>query len=99
VGKAGRTYPVKWQLQDAAGRYISSLGAVRSITYAARSCASTSSAGAGAVDALGPGGTGLRYDPGSQQYVFNWAAPSPGCYTLMVTLDSGQVLPAYFELS
>jgi hypothetical protein len=99
VGNAGRTYPVKWQLQDAAGRYISSLGAVRSITYAARSCASTSSAGAGAVDALGPGGTGLRYDPGSQQYVFNWAAPSPGCYTLMVTFDSGQVLPAYFELS
>lgn len=98
-GKAGRTYPLKWQLKDEAGKFVTSPGAVRSITFKPAQCGSFASVLPDAVNANAPGKSGLSIDATSGRYVYNWATPSaPGCYALFLSLDSGQVQQAYFNL-
>jgi hypothetical protein len=98
-GHAGRAYPLKWQLTDANGGFVSSLSAVASIRYQAVSC-SAFAGSAAPVDADATGNSGLHYDAASNTYAYTWATPkTAGCYVVSVTLDSGQVLAADFQLS
>lgn len=97
-GRAGRTYPVKWRLTTTSGEPLGDLAAVSSIRYQSVSCTSLGTASSD-LPAASTGGTSLRYDNLSNQYVYNWATPNTaGCYRLNLTLASGQVFAASFNL-
>lgn len=97
-GKAGRTYPIKWQLKDAAGKFVTSLAAIKSITFKPAQCGEFTSLQANALEAETSGNSGLIYDDISNQYRYNWTAPSAGCYVLYLNFDTGQEQKAYFNL-
>jgi hypothetical protein len=87
-GKTGRVYPVKWQLrsQGANGPLISdalglSLAQQMSVEQRGVPCIQ------GQVDSLetevAAGSTTIRYDESSDQFIFNYKAPTAkGCYDL-----------------
>jgi Tol biopolymer transport system component len=100
TGKAGRTYPVKWQLRDAAGNYVSTLSAVASIRYKAVPCGQYTGDPTDTLETSTTGGTALRYDSDTNQYVYNWKTPSAsGCYELFLQLSDGGVHTGNFKLT
>jgi hypothetical protein len=100
IGKAGRTYPVKWQLKDQDGNFVSALTAVKAISLASVLCGTFASAPADGIEIETTGETILRYDTETNQFVYNWKTPRElGCYMLFFTLDTGDVLTAKFNLT
>jgi hypothetical protein len=97
TGRAGRTYPVKFQIRDQNGAVVTSLAAVSSITYKPVRCGAFSGDPADALETEATGGTSLRFE--GDQFVYNWKTPTTaGCYELFVTLADGGVHRANFSL-
>ncbi len=95
--KGGSTVPVKWQVRNPEGGFISNLNIVAGFSITRLSCSSMAPV-ADPVEITTTGGTVLRY--AGDQFIQNWQTPkSPGfCYRLAVTLTDGTVLTASFEL-
>jgi len=101
TAKAGSTVPVKWQLPNGSGGFISDLGAVLSIELQEVSCANVSETVTDGVKAAGAGKTGVRYDFAANQYVYNWKTSriqAGKCYALCLKLNDGTRYYANFSL-
>jgi hypothetical protein len=79
---AGKTIPIKFQLTDYHGAYITSLGAVTSLQVVK---------GSGTDVLAGAGKTGLRYDPTANQFVYNWQTRglADDIYAVLLVLNDG----------
>lgn len=99
MGKANRTYPVKFQLKNPDGSFVTNLSAVKSVNYSIETCGSFAATPVELLETSMSGDSVLRYDADNNQFIYNWKTPSLGCYALWLTFDSGQVFPAYFNLT
>jgi hypothetical protein len=102
VGKAGRTFPLKFQLPLCSGGFVSSLGAVTDITYRRIACDNFLPQDALPTDADTSGGSGLHYDSDANQYVFNWQTSSTfvsKCYELRLDFGNGSYKTALFKFT
>lgn len=96
--RAGRTVPVKWQLRDASGSFISDLATFTSLVSSPIACDASPTNIVG-DDADMTGGTTLRYDATANQFVYNWQTSSSwtGCRLLQLTLRDGTAHLAKFS--
>jgi hypothetical protein len=98
TGRAGRTYPVKFQVRDQNGALVTSLAAVSSITHKKVACGAFTGDPTDALETTATGGTSLRFE--GDQFIYNWKTPTTaGCYELFVTLADGGVYSANFSLN
>ncbi|MEE9256166.1 MAG: PxKF domain-containing protein, partial [bacterium] len=91
--KGGRTVPVKWQISDGNGGYISDLSVVASMQFAPVACGSQdTSQTLDLTDVETTGKTRLRYDSTDEQFVLNWKT-SKGmkgkCFFFVLDLTDG----------
>jgi hypothetical protein len=100
TGNAGRTYPVKWQLTDANGNFVTNAATGTTVTLATVSCSNLLGDPTDPLEITSTGSTSLRYDSTANQYIYNWATPttSNNCYRLTVTLPDGVPHYALFSL-
>jgi hypothetical protein len=100
TGNPGRTYPIKWQLKDANGNYVSDLGSFTSLQYTVVTCGGFDLGLSSPLDTGATVGTVLRYDATANQFIYNWQTPntSNACYVLTLTLKDGTTHLADFQM-
>jgi hypothetical protein len=95
AGKTGRTYPIKWQLLDANRNPIAdevAQGLVAGMTggQKAVTCGEFFLAPTDTLESSTTGGTALRYDATSDQFIYNYKAPTTqGCYVFAIRNADG----------
>lgn len=97
--RAGRVVPLKWTLHDTEGLLVVSLAAITRLASLPASCETRIPLDDNQL-LQATGGTSLRYDPLSNQFVYNWKTPSEWagtCRTLVLELDDGQKQYANFR--
>jgi hypothetical protein len=96
--KAGSTAPMKWQISNQSGGYVPDLAVVSKATTGVAMCAT--GAPVDDLEVYATGGTQLRFDSTSHQFIYNWQSPKkPGtCYTVTIGLTDGTSHSATFQL-
>ncbi|MFN8473344.1 MAG: choice-of-anchor Q domain-containing protein [Anaerolineae bacterium] len=89
--------PVKWTLKNAAGQAITAAGTVKAVSYKPTSCSNFTTDPTGAT-AASITSSNPKYDTLQKLWVYNWVLPGRGCYTLFVTLNTGQVVPLFYHI-
>ena len=100
VGQAGRTFPIKWQLKDASGKFISDLGVVLYNPLRYMQTIGGSPIWDDPIAGDTSGASGLRYDSASNQYIFTWQTAKSfagNSYELLLELNDGTVHKALFK--
>jgi hypothetical protein len=95
--KGGSTVPFKFEI-FAGTTELTDVTDVKSFTYAEKTC--NANAVTDEIEITATGGTSLRYDTTSGQFIYNWKTPKmPGkCFRVtLITLD-GSSHVAYFKL-
>jgi hypothetical protein len=89
---AGRTLPIKFQLTDFSGSFVTSLSAVVSLQV-------LNTQGANVL--TNTGSTALRYDPASNQFVADWQTKGlpVGTYTITLALADGTTYTKTIQLT
>jgi hypothetical protein len=95
--KGGQSVPLKWNIPNGSGGWISSLDVVSSVRQSIFTC--TAGAPTDDVEAPTSGLTSLRYDSTANQYIYNWQSPktSNTCYKITVNLTDGSSRSALFK--
>jgi hypothetical protein len=91
----GSAVPLKWQLRDSSGNFLTSLTTTRLVQAIAYAGACSGLATGQVLVLYNPtngatGGSTFRYDTTNNQFIFNWDTSSafgPGCYELVLTLN------------
>lgn len=96
--KNGSTVPIKWKLLDAGGNLVTDTAALEGSQYVSIQC--DGNLPQDAVETTVSGGSILRWDSSTLQFVYNWKTPSlPNrCVRLDLTFNDGTTHSAYFKL-
>ncbi len=93
--KGGSTVPLKFEL-FAGTTELTDPAQVKSLTYSKVNCDGT--APVDEIETVATGGTSLRYDSTSGQYIYNWKTPTgAGCYKATMTAQDGTTISAFFK--
>jgi hypothetical protein len=100
--KNGSTVPVKWKLQNAIGNDVTDVNTV-AVPWPKRqqiSCTEVATNLTDEIETTATGGTSLRYDFTSAQFIYNWQTPKQPntCWRLDVKFIDGVTKSAYFKL-
>ncbi len=97
VIKGGQTVPLKFEV-FAGSTELTSTSEIKSFTTAVIACGAPS-ATADEVEVTTTGGTSLRYDATSGQFIQNWQTPKGAgiCYRATMTTQDGSSLVALFK--
>ena len=99
----GSAVPLKWQLRDSSGNFLTSPSTtllVKAVAYTGGACSGQATGQALVLYNPTNGATGgstFRYDTANSQFVFNWDTSSafgPGCYEVALTLSDGSPVRA-----
>jgi sugar lactone lactonase YvrE len=97
-GPAGRAFPVRFAIRDAEGTPIADRAAIPEIAVVPASCGAAAAEVSGEETTLDTGG--LKYEPESGTWKFNWKTQKSqaGCWTVELRLADGTVHAVGFEL-